>query len=319
MARPRRFRLALFLFSICSILSAPVSQKTWQETESTELLKNLNPPGWARTEKIERFEKNGLFGYIDGGAEIFLQYGFEELSVARYKSLSPQRRRSELVLEIYRMGSPEDAFGIFSSKRDGGEKTSGLIMALNWISPSQVNFAKSRYFVNILGFDCGEKALEEFAVLAAHKISGVRTDIPPLVSALPQEGLRPGSERYIKGELAASAEAPFFTEHFWGFSDGWARAVSGKYLPLNSKLIIVDTGMARPDLTEKVEVQFREYLKEVRLSKDTVTGKNEAGYHFVFRQNGRWAAIILAEPDVAAAEKRLKEALTNVSSIRHDI
>ena len=309
MGRPGRFFLILFIFPIFLILCAPAYRNTRQGADSP---RELIFPGWTPTEKPERYEKKGLFGYIDGGAEIFLQYGFEELTVARYRSLAPQQGSSEIALEIYRMASPGEAFGIFSVKREGGEKTSSSIEAMNWISPSQINFLKSRYFVNLLGYDCGEKALEEFAALAARKIDGDGTEIPPLVSRLPRDSLKAGSERYIKGELAASGEAPFFAEDFWGFSDGRAKAASGKYFPLNSNLVIVDFGKAPPDLAAQVEVQFREYLKDVRVSQDAIFGKNEAGYHFVFRQKGRWAALVLGEPDLAAAEKRLVKALANI-------
>ena len=43
-------------------------------------------PGWKRTGAPERYNKEGLYGYIDGGAEIVLEYGFRELSVQRFAS-----------------------------------------------------------------------------------------------------------------------------------------------------------------------------------------------------------------------------------------
>lgn len=64
-------------------------------------------PGWTRTGEVETYTKEGLYGYMDGGAEIVLPYGFRELSVVRFAPAAGEAR--ELVLEIYRMASGEDA------------------------------------------------------------------------------------------------------------------------------------------------------------------------------------------------------------------
>ncbi len=92
-------------------------------------------PGWKRQGPPERFNKEGLYGYIDGGAEIVLQYGFRELAVFKFKPAAGPAASKELVLEIYRMASGEAAFGLYSTKLEGGE--AGLARASesdNWIS-----------------------------------------------------------------------------------------------------------------------------------------------------------------------------------------
>jgi hypothetical protein len=65
-------------------------------------------PG-AKFSSSRTFTGSSLYGYIDGGAELFLEYGFNvaavmeiEYSGGRYKT------------EIYEMSDPEAAFGIFS-------------------------------------------------------------------------------------------------------------------------------------------------------------------------------------------------------------
>ena len=60
--------------------------------------------------KRERvFTGEGLYGYMNGGADLYLEYGVYKL-IARdliYKG-------EEYMLEIYELPSPEDAFGIYS-------------------------------------------------------------------------------------------------------------------------------------------------------------------------------------------------------------
>ena len=94
-------------------------------------------PGWTRTGPPERYNKEGLYGYIDGGAEIVLQYGFRELAVSTFKPAAAPAAPKEIVLEIYRMASGEAAFGLYSTKLEGGEKGWPGIGPDNWTSPGQ--------------------------------------------------------------------------------------------------------------------------------------------------------------------------------------
>lgn len=60
--------------------------------------------------KRERtFTGSGLYGFMNGGAEQFLEYGVSRL-VARDVVYEGQ----EYTIEIYDMPTPEDAFGIYS-------------------------------------------------------------------------------------------------------------------------------------------------------------------------------------------------------------
>jgi hypothetical protein len=64
--------------------------------------------------KIKRtkvFKANDLYGHIDGGAELFLEVGFTQLTVNYYV-----KEKSELTLEIYEMESPESALAIYLFK-----------------------------------------------------------------------------------------------------------------------------------------------------------------------------------------------------------
>ena len=68
-------------------------------------------PGWRRAEHKKVFARKELFNYIDGGAELFLEFGFDNLVIQRY-----QKGNSELTLEAYQTESPESALGIYLVK-----------------------------------------------------------------------------------------------------------------------------------------------------------------------------------------------------------
>ena len=53
-----------------------------------------------------------LFGYMNGGAELYLEYGFSGAWINEIHLTGGQ-----YITEIYRMNGPEEAFGIFSVSR----------------------------------------------------------------------------------------------------------------------------------------------------------------------------------------------------------
>ncbi len=58
------------------------------------------------------YSNTSLFGYINGGAELYLEYGFSGAWVNEIAYMG-----GTYILEIYRMNGPEEAFGIFSVSR----------------------------------------------------------------------------------------------------------------------------------------------------------------------------------------------------------
>jgi hypothetical protein len=76
--------------------------------------------GWEVHGKVETYNRETLYDYMNGAAEIYLTYDFRGLSVQRYiKPKSP-----DIVLEIFDMGFSEDAFGIFSHGQGREDKFS---------------------------------------------------------------------------------------------------------------------------------------------------------------------------------------------------
>ncbi len=274
-------------------------------------------PGWIRDGDVETYTKDGLYGYIDGGAEIVFQYGFRELAVFKFKPAAALPAQKELVLEIYRMESAEAAFGIYSTKLEGEEEGWPGIKSDNWVSPGQGGLVKDEYMVNILAPECTGREIGEFAAALEPKIPGKETVRPRGIAWLPRDNMVTGSWRYIKGPLAAQNESPFLEGSFWGFDagngEGTTEAYSAKYgiAPAVSKLVIIEFGKIpeAADLYDHVLTIFKEYLKDVRRESETLEGKNQAGRWFLFGHKGLFAGLVLSEPDRKAAQARLDAAL----------
>ncbi len=158
-----------------------------------------------------------LFLYIDGGAEIYREYGFAEVLIQDYKG--PEGKR--LSLEIFRMTSPEAAFGMYTFKRSpkGTPVEAG---AGGQIEDYYLNLWKGRFLVTITGQDEGpatRRGLLELARAVAEKIPGPSSPAP-LVNRLPQSALIKAGVRYFKGYLGFMNVYPSMGAKAFVFEEG---------------------------------------------------------------------------------------------------
>lgn len=148
--------------------------------------------GWKKAEKPVIYNKDTLYDYIDGGAELYIAYNFKEVLAVKYE----KGEDSEIVVDFFDMGSSYDAFGIFSHGREeeneklgqGAEYNSGLL-----------TFWKDRYYVSILAYpETDEK--KNVVLKLGHMLAEAIPEsgkMPPLVSSFPQQNLEPNTIRYF--------------------------------------------------------------------------------------------------------------------------
>jgi hypothetical protein len=191
---PVEAALAAVLAVFCFFGPAAASQDRPASPGMTALLPKL--AGWSLAEAPRAFFPDDLFEYIDGAAESYLSYDFRELLVA---DLTREGTEASLTLEIYDMGLPVNAFGIFAAERYPENKPVPL-GDLGYAEGETLNFEAGRFYVKMLAFGLGdgtEAALTAFGakVAAAIKPAG---GPPALVAAFPKDGLVARSEKYIK-------------------------------------------------------------------------------------------------------------------------
>lgn len=126
------------------------------------------------------FAGKALFGYINGGADLYHEYGFERLSVQEIRLDDVTYRN-----EVYRMTDPAGAFGIYSVSRGACAPDDSLPRS-SCVSPYAIQWAQSRYFVRV-ATDSGSPRAQAGGLRLARKIStkiqGDRWNIPPVPAA----------------------------------------------------------------------------------------------------------------------------------------
>ena len=151
---------------------------------------------WTPSGEVEFFDQENLYDLVDGQAESFFAYGFEQVAVRDYEN----DEGAVLGVEIWRLDTPADAYGLFTTSIAGapinvgndGDGDAGRRLA----------FWQDRYYVRVRGRQELEDAeLQRFgeAVSAALPPGGER---PTLVDRLPRDGLVERSAVFFHEEIS---------------------------------------------------------------------------------------------------------------------
>jgi len=160
-------------------------------------------PSWKTSGPPRTFIQKDLFNHIDGGAELFLEFGFAKLLVQTYTD-----GKKELDLELYEMTEPAAALGIFLMNA-GRETAWPEIHARNSSEDAQIAAVKGRFFLKINNYEPGANRRPIMVALAKAVLAGIG-DAPAgdMFVRLPAAGRIPGSERLIRGPVALQ---PYYT------------------------------------------------------------------------------------------------------------
>ncbi|HLO25366.1 MAG TPA: DUF6599 family protein [Geobacteraceae bacterium] len=195
MAQPLRPLLLALLF----LLNVPLSAVSAADMEDL-----LPPVSCGAGRKIEGkplfYDRDTLSDRIDGEAELYFPYGFDRMAAARYAS--EKNPGTGIDVEIYRMGSLLDAFGMYANYRqkDGRSLTVGAESSL---SGSQLFLYQGRYFVHIqaTGIDAPDPdALTECARTVVAQMPG-NGNRPPELAVFDRSEVVKGTERYLPQSL----------------------------------------------------------------------------------------------------------------------
>ena len=102
---------------------------------------------WKLLDPVRSFGPDHLYEEIDGEAELFLPYGMERLTVALLGRTASAG--SEVRLELFRMASPRDAYGIWSQYRYPDQEILRIPPSEAIVSDTSADFFRGETFVRV--------------------------------------------------------------------------------------------------------------------------------------------------------------------------
>jgi hypothetical protein len=151
---------------------------------------------WHLEEPVKLYTPDDLFTYINGEAELYMPYGFTQLASAFYKKTGSSE--IGLAVDVYKMGSLLDAFGIYAQYR----KPDNQFLAIGcegYINPSQLMFYQDRYFIHLAASGTSEfdqSVFESFARAVSKNLPSASKP-PQELDLMKVKALIPRTERYF--------------------------------------------------------------------------------------------------------------------------
>ena len=173
----------------CLLLSAPaaiVGGETGTRFPKVE--------GWILIRDTTEYSPETLWEYINGAADLFVSYGFENLAVAYYRMPAGKEIRAEL----YRHASRQDAYGMYSQERapENAAAPHGVEACMD---EGMLNFVSGRWYVKLSANEVSDIVQRGMHRVAAAIDSALEQphELPEGFALLPQTGRIHRSEQYI--------------------------------------------------------------------------------------------------------------------------
>jgi hypothetical protein len=165
-----------------------------------------------------------LYDFLNGGAELYFDYAI--VAAASREYILPED--SGVEASIYDMGSPHNAFGIYSIFRyPGADLVSIGNEAIR--TPATLDFWKGKYYCKLFAFGtsgAAAAAMDEIARHLADRIAAGGSE-PELLGRLPQTLRIAGSEKYFRGHLGLNNIRYVDSENLFGLGDGTEGVTAG--------------------------------------------------------------------------------------------
>jgi len=301
------FLLAFLLASCGRGEQAPKQQETTATAlpDSSRQLLVLLPqageiPGWSQTEKPRFFGAGNLWEFINGAAEGYLSYGFEEVVSADYA-----QGKNQLVIDVFKMKDPTNAFGIYAQERNPGSR---FVQAgvEGYLGGTTLNFWSGSHYVKITAFEENEALEQEMLKIAGHigaKLPGGA--VPVQIGWFPKADRIAHSARYIPKDVLGQS---YFNNAF----EIKYKAGSAEY-----KIILMQIAESAKEGFGK----YRDFMsKQGRKLSDLSLPEAEEGFSgedsfygpMMAVRSGEYIAVILGSPSPRAGRAALAELLNNV-------
>lgn len=148
--------------------------------------------GWKVASKDRTYNHKNLHDYIDGGAELYLSYGFKKALSRNYAKPG----QPDIVADLFDMESSRNAFGVFSHNRETVDKTFGQG---SQYADGLLLFWKDHYFVSILASPVTAESKNAVFNLARVIDANIAQEgpLPEILTLLPPQSLVEESIRYF--------------------------------------------------------------------------------------------------------------------------
>jgi hypothetical protein len=159
-------------------------------------------PGWKGATDVERYSPETVWKAINGAADLYIAFGFRELTLAEY-----ERKEVLFSVQVFEQATPLGAYGVFLKQSPNESRTLSLGAAAMAAPPYQCVLVKGPYYVKA-DATRGKTSIEDcqhLLALFAKAIPG-GNELPKEMTLLPKKDQIVRSLGYTKTSLLGLSE-----------------------------------------------------------------------------------------------------------------
>ena len=249
---------------------------------------------WRQSGEIQTFVPKTLFEYINGAADLYLSYDFQELKVAEYQN----EKKASVTVEVYRHKTPTQAFGIYSQERLANANFID-VGTEGYIEDNVLNFLTGSYYVKISSYKTGAEDREILLRFAKKVLEnlGEKGSLPSVLSSFPEEGEKKNSEKFIN-------------QNFLGYSFLHSAFTADYELSgMKFKLFVIEGegGNDCRDMVQKYLQQTGSPRKDVVEGRYTISDPYHGEIDLQWQRAYIWGILNLNNPDLRSKYLKLFE------------
>ena len=147
---------------------------------------------WTKSEPAV-YGPHNLYEPIDGAADMFLAYHFEEMQAVNY-----EKGENYIRVEIYRHGTPIDAFGAYSQEKPDRDIYLNIGVE-GYKDADYFNFVTGQHYIKMRTWQVNDTSMEAMDDIAYNLAKTLNNGAvyPKIFNFFPQENRVPHSEKYI--------------------------------------------------------------------------------------------------------------------------
>ena len=253
--------------------------------------------GWKQSAEIQTFIPKNLYEYINGAADLYLMYDFQELKSAEYVN----EKKASVIVDVYHHKTPTHAFGIYSQERLSNANFIN-VGAQGYVEEEILNFIAGPYYVKITGYKIESGGQEVFFSFAKKVLENLKEKgtLPTLLNSFPLEGKVKNSEKFVaKNFLGYSFLHSAFTADY---------ELSGKKFKL---FVIAPADKAEcRNIIQKYLEQTGKTEKSVAEGRRLIPDPHHGEIDLYWQGRYLWGTLSLTDPDLRSKYLKLvKEGL----------
>jgi hypothetical protein len=252
------------------------------------LLPGDNPTGnWLQKDSAKVYSGDDLFYLINGGADVYLEYGFNQVAVARYQN----PLANKIHVEIYEMEDMGGAFGIFSLNSLGTGKNQDF-GDLSFLYDYNIDIWKGRCLIRATVARKDQGVMDTLLIFARAIDQKIESsgDLPKILQTIDFVDKDFYQVKYFRGQIALSNIFNFGHGSIAAFDEG----VTGR-IEDNAVFVFAykdDWNRREWFASANGKMQMSRFFSDFEVAEDGFTVSDRAGNPLSFKPYKRFIMVV---------------------------